>query len=206
MTVKEANRLVRKYIRLREKIKTSTDKKLKEEFKKHENLCIQKFKHLVLMKTSKYKNFSNYEDLNQEGLEAIARALTTYNPKRGNIFWWIHKYVDTRIARSANQHSTIRFPLKYSKTIAPHRESALPILIDQVSSPQECVEHKELLRVIKNSFANLSTNQQEVIQMLFGIDNGNPQSISKVCNNLNISRPSCMKILDQVFSILKKDI
>lgn len=207
MSLKEANQLIKKYIRLRNKVKSSKEAKLISEFKTHENLCIQKFKHLVLMKTSRYKNFNNYEDLNQEGLEAILQAMNSYDPKKGgNIFWWMHKYIDTRIARCANLHTTIRFPLKYAKQVAPHRESALPLLIDQVFGPHDLLEQSEALKVVKKNFVHLSTNQQRVVQMLFGMDGENPQSISKVCRQLRMSRPTCVKLLDQVLNILRRNI
>jgi RNA polymerase sigma factor (sigma-70 family) len=206
MSLKEANQLIKKYIRLREKSQKSKDHKLVTEFRAHENLCIQKFKYLVLMKTSRYKNFSNYEDLNQEGLEALLKAMNSYDPKKGSWFWWAHKYIDTRIARCANLHTTIRFPLKYAKQVAPHRESVLPILVDQVSGPYDILERNEMLKTVKKNFAYLSPNQQKVVTMLFGMDGEAPQSISKVCQKLRMSRPNCVKLLDQVLNILRRNV
>lgn len=206
MSLKEANRLIKKYVKLRDQVKNSASEKLVADFKKHENLCIQKFRYLVLMKTSRYKNFNNYEDLNQEGLEALVMAMNSYKPERGNWFWWAHKYLDTRIARCANRHTTIRFPLKYAKNTTPHREAVLPLLIDNYSSPYDAFEYNETIAVVQKSFDKLSDSQQQVIKLLFGMNGEDPQSISRVCKKLKISRPYCINVLDQVFSILKRSI
>lgn len=208
MTIEEANQLIDKYIELKKKHhKSKKDSNCLKEFKAHEELCIQKFKYLVLMKTNKYKNFNNYEDLVQEGLSAILSALHSFNPnKKANIFWWIHRYTDTRIARCANLHTTIRFPLKYAKKIAPHREAILPILIDNMDGPADSVERNEALSVINKNFESLSAHQKKVVQMLFGMDGENPKSITKVCQQLRMSRPACVKLISQAFSILKRNI
>jgi RNA polymerase sigma factor (sigma-70 family) len=207
LRIEEANSLIGKLLKLKSKAKKTGDKEDIRRFKEYEQVCVDKFKYIVLSKTQRYRNFSNYEDLTQEGLMALLSALHSFNPKRkSNIFWWIHRYTDTRIARCANLHTTIRFPLKYAKHTAPHRESALPLMVDQVSGPHDILEQSEALKTIKKNFVHLSPNQQKVVSMLYGIDGEAPSSISKVCQQLRMSRPTCVKLLDQVFSILRRNI
>ena len=90
----EAQVLMERLINLRTKAKES--KKLEDikELNEHKNLCIEKFSYLVTMKTGRYKTFSNYDDLNQEGYEALLKGMNNYNPKKGNVFWWFHKYIN----------------------------------------------------------------------------------------------------------------
>lgn len=202
----EAQKLMETLIQLRAKAKKTKDTKDIKEFKSHEKLCIEKFKYIVLIKASRYKNFANYEDLVQDGMEGLVKAMRTFRLGRGSAFYWFHRYVDTLIARRANLHTTIRFPLKHAKAIAPHRESALPILIDPLCGPHDILERNEILRAASANFVNLSVNQKKVARLLFGLDSGNPQSITNVCKQLRMSRPVCVKLLDQVFHILKKNI
>jgi len=205
MTIQEANQLINKYVRLRDK-KNKNDQ-LKLELKKQEKLCVEKFKYLVLIKTNRYKQFNNYEDLVQEGTEALLKALYSYKPSKGaNVFWWLHKYIDTRIARCANLHTAIRFPLKYAKEHIPHREPFLPVLIDRLAKPSDLLEQQELLCLVKKSFNNLSKPQKQVVQMLFGINGEAPRSITKICKQLHMSRESCNKILNQALNVLRKNI
>ena len=78
LTEQEAQALMVKLVDLREKIKETDESKrssLLVELHKHEQLCMEKFRYLVTMKTGRYKAFSNYDDLNQEGFEALIKSM-----------------------------------------------------------------------------------------------------------------------------------
>lgn len=203
---KEAQDLMVKFIRLREEIKSSTDAKLISEFKKHERLCIEKFSYLVTMKTGRYKAFGNYDDLNQEGFKALVKAMTNYNPTKGSFFWWAHKYIDTSISRSANLHTTIRFPLKVAKETAPHKESILPTLIEERHCPDKELEASQTMSLIENAMENLSEEQRTIINLAYGFDGDKPMSIAKICKQLNISRSNCTKAINAALDLLKNKI
>lgn len=206
LTEIEAQDMMIKLIELRQEAKSSTDPKLIKELKKHESLCIEKFKYLITMKTGRYKAFGNYEDLNQEGFEALMKAMNNYNPKKGSFFWWAHKYIDTRISRSANLHTTIRYPLKVAKETAPHKESVMPLLIETRHCPDQELESQQLLETIENGLATLSNEQRNVVSLVFGFDDDKPLSINKVCKQLNISRANCNKLISSSLSQLKERV
>lgn len=203
---KEAQDLMINFIKLREETKNSDDAKLHIKFKKHEQLCIEKFKYLVTMKTGRYKAFGNYEDLNQEGFEALIKAMNNYNPNKGSFFWWAHKYIDTRISRSANLHTTIRFPLKVAKETAPHKESVLPTLIEERYCPDKELEEFQTLSLIEEAMTALTEEQKTIINLVYGFSGDKPLSIAKICKQLNISRSSCQKSINVALNILKDRI
>jgi DNA-directed RNA polymerase specialized sigma subunit len=128
LTEQEAQDMMNKLYSLRKEALNNSE--IKKELDKHERICIEKFKYLVTMKTGKYKSFNNFDDLNQEGYLALVTAMKNYNPSLGSFFWWAHKYIDTRISRSANLHTTIRYPLKVAKNTTPHKETIMPIIIE----------------------------------------------------------------------------
>ena len=206
LTEIEAQDLMIKLIELRQEAKSSTDPKLVKELKKHETLCIEKFKYLVTMKTGRYKAFGNYEDLNQEGFYALMKAMDNYSPKKGSFFWWAHKYIDTRISRSANLHTTIRYPLKVAKETAPHKESVMPLLIETRHCPDQELEDQQLFETIENGLATLSDEQRNVVSLVFGFDDDKPMSINKFCKQLNISRANCNKLIGSALSQLKERV
>lgn len=196
-----------KLIELRASAKSTTDNaKIISELKKHETICIAKFKYLVTMKTGRYKSFNNYDDLNQEGFEALIKAMNNYNPKKGSFFWWAHKYIDTRISRSANLHTTIRYPLKVAKASTPHKESVMPTMIEERHCPDKELEESQTVQIIQKVTANLTKGQKEVIDLAFGFDGDKPISINKICKKLNISRSNCLKLIDSALSKMKEDI
>ena len=202
----EAQDLMTKWIDLKSRLESSNDPMLVSDFKKHNKECVEKFKYLVTMKTGRYKAFSNYEDLNQEGYEALYKAMNNYNPKKGSFFWWAHKYIDTRISRSANLHTTIRYPLKVAKANTPHKESVMPLMIEERYCPDKELEESQSIRAIQNAFGSLTSQQQEVINLAYGFDGDKPMSINKICKKLGISRLGCIKTINSALSTMKDNI
>jgi len=206
LTEQEAQDLMTKLIDLRTQLKTGEDAKIRTELKRHEQICMEKFRYLVTMKTGRYKAFSNYDDLNQEGFEALIKAMNNYNPKKGSFFWWAHKYIDTRISRSANLHTTIRYPLKVAKANTPHKESVMPLLIEERYCPDRELEDSQLNHAIQGAISALTKEQREVISLAYGFDGDKPMSINKICKKLTISRLSCIKMINSALSIMKENI
>jgi RNA polymerase sigma factor, sigma-70 family len=206
LSEQEAQDLMNKLIDLRVQVKESADPKIISELKKHEKICMEQFRYLVTMKTGRYKAFSNYDDLNQEGFEALVKAMNNYNPKKGSFFWWAHKYIDTRISRSANLHTTIRYPLKVAKQTTPHKESVMPLMIEERHCPDKELEESQVTSAIYSAVSKLTNEQKEVINLAFGFDGDKPMSINKICKKLGISRLSCIKTINSALSSMKENI
>jgi RNA polymerase sigma factor (sigma-70 family) len=206
LTEQEAHDLMNKFIDLRTQFNETGDTKIKAQLKCHEQICIEKFKYLVTMKTSRYKAFSNYDDLNQEGFEALIKAMKTFKPNKGSFFAWAHNYIGTRISRSANLHTTIRFPLKVAKATTPHKESVMPVLIEERFCPDKELEQSQTTSAVYNAISVLNQDQREIINLAFGFDGDKPMSINKICKKLNISRLSCIKTINNSLSIMKENI
>jgi RNA polymerase sigma factor (sigma-70 family) len=206
LTEQESNELMNKWIELKALAKETNDPKVIKEFEKQDKLCMEKFKYLVTMKTGRYKAFSNYEDLNQEGHEALIKAMKTFKPNKGNFFSWAHHYIGTRISRSANLHTTIRFPLKVAKANAPHKEAVMPLLIEERYCPDKELEASQVTQAVQGALAVLSNEQKEIIDLAFGFDGDKPMSINKICKKLSISRLSCIKTINVALSIMKENI
>jgi len=206
LTEQEAQNLMAKLCDLREQVKDSNDPKLINDLKKHDKICMDSFRYLVTMKTGRYKVFSNYEDLNQEGFEALVKSMNNYNPKKGSFFWWAHKYIDTRISRSANLHTTIRYPLKVAKAQTPHKEAIMPLQIEERYCPDKELEECQAIQAIHNAVNLLSQEQKEVINLAYGFDGNKSMSINKICKKLSISRLSCIKIINTALSMMKDNI
>jgi len=206
LTEEQAQELMNKLVDLKNQAKNSNDPKIKSELNKHERKCINEFKYLITMKTGRYKAFSNYEDLNQEGFEALIKAMKTYNPKKGSFFAWAHNYIGTRISRSANLHTTIRYPLKVAKENTPHKESVMPVIIEDKHCPDKELENYELQYTMSSAIDKLNPQQKEIINLAYGFDNDKPMSINKICRKLGISRLSCVKIINSALSSMKDEI
>ena len=208
LTEQEAQQLMIDLIKMRDEIKSAKKKdvKLIAKYKAHQNLCVEKFKYLVSMRTGRYKAFSNYDDLNQEGFEALNKAMASYKPSKGSFFWWAHKYIDTRISRSANLHTTIRFPLKVAKENTPHKESVLPLLIEERYCPDKELEEFQTMHLIQNAMSSLTEEQKQIVNLAYGLEGDKELSINKICKKLNLSRSAVSKILSVAEEKLRESI
>lgn len=206
ITGQEAESLMKELISLRSLLKDSSNRITVGKLKKHEKLCIEKFRYIVTMHTDRYRGFYNYEDLNQEGYEALIKAMKNYDPNKGSFFWWAHKYIETRISRSANLHTTIRYPLKFAKLNTPHKESILPILIEGRFCPDKNLESAEVLMAVQKAMKHLNVEQKNIINLAFGFDGDKPLSINKICKKMNMSRLNCIKTINNALNVLKQNL
>lgn len=161
----EAQELVSKFLELKNKYNESKSSKDKRELIKHENILVEKFKYMVHSRTYQYKKFSNYDDLNQDGYEALVMGLKNFDKSKGSIFWWLHKYIDTRIYRSANSYSTVRIPMAVAKN-SPPKMTTIPLSAeDYNSSPEEILVNKS----INKKLDNLNVEEFDLVTNIFGI-------------------------------------
>ncbi len=205
ITIEESQILMNEFIRLRSIARETKNNEDIIKFRNHEQLCIDKFYYLITMRTDRYRGYSNYDDLNQEGREALVKAMKTYNPEKGNVFWWFHRYIETRIARTANLHTTIRYPLKFAKLNKPHREK-IPVLIEKRFCPDKNVEDAEITNAVKLAMVHLKKRQINIINLAFGFDGDKPMSVSKICEKMNVSRVRCVRIINDALGVLKENI
>ena len=198
----EVNLIAKTFIKLRKRAERLKSADAIKKYKDYQNYAASKLFFIVKKRTSRYKKFANHEDLQQDGLEALILALKTYNPKKGDFGWWAKKYVDTRVSRAANAHSTIRFPLKKAKELQPYKTTSLPVMID-LRNPHEHVETSQIRDNVMRAIKTLPDTQQKAILMAFEFGAGKGSSVSKISKELDISRPMCVKLLQEAKESLK---
>jgi RNA polymerase sigma factor (sigma-70 family) len=199
----EINEIVKEFVELRERAEKSKSKKVKSKFKQFQTEIVNKLSHLVLLRTNRYRMFNNHHDLQQDGFEALFMALKTYRPEKGDFTWWAKKYIDTRVSRSANAHSTIKYPLKTIKDFKPHKVSIIPVITDTAFTPQENLEYNELKNTIAGAISLLPEMQQRVIKLSFEMAGNRASTITKISEELKISRTQTIKILESAKEQLK---
>lgn len=193
----KVNNMISKLIDLREKAKETQDPKDEKEYRKCQSECTKSMMGLVNNLTSRYKKFSNYLDLKQDGLEALLSAYETYKPTKGDFTWWATKYIKTKVSRNANKHSTIKIPLKKAKDLHPYKVSTIPILIDGDISPLDKLEKSEVTERMHKAVSSLPDVQRQVVTMMFYETAEKDNSIMEISKKLNITRNTCSRILEE---------
>lgn len=199
----DAYNLLTKFVHYRNRAKTSKSKKVLAAYHDYHAQCTKVFDYLITMKTNKYKSFSNYEDLKQDGRVALLLALRNYDLKKGDFFWWAHKYIDTRIIRSANNHSALKIPIHKAKEMQPYKVTQMPVLIDAGGDVFDKVEKLETQAKIKKALIELPNEQKKIIELAYGINGIKQHSVSNISKLTGMPVNDCMKILTKAKKILK---
>jgi len=205
----EANKLMTDYHDLKNKYEETKSLKDKKIFKDHELLCLQKLRYIVVDRCKKYKKFSNYEDLIQEGEIALAHSFKNVDLKKGSVFWWMQKYVSTRIYRVASTHTTIRYPMSFLKNTTPIREYKAKELSEDPSDddlPDEIVSNYRMKILLKKLRNNLSKRQSEIINKYFGFEDNDIHSIEKIAKSMELTTREVHESLNQSLCKLKFDL
>jgi RNA polymerase sigma factor (sigma-70 family) len=202
--------LLEKLVMLRRKCaKSKRSTKLRREFEQVQEQCAKELDYLVEIRTRKYKGFPNYDDLRQDGRLALYLALQSYEPEKGDFYWWANKYIKTKISREANRHSTIKIPLKHTKHITPYKVSQLPVIVDNEPNALESMAKEELGAMIRTAVNKLPNDQRRVIELHYEMSESERQesySIGKICDKLNITRLNCTKLLNEARKTLKQEL
>jgi RNA polymerase sigma factor (sigma-70 family) len=203
--------LLERLVTLRRKCLKSKNVKLRKEFEQVQELCIIELDYLIRTHTRRYKSFSNYDDLCQDGRLALYSALQNYEPEKGDFYWWANKYIKTKISREANRHSTIKIPIKHTKHVTPYKVSQLPIIVDNSLNAVENMEKGEFEISIRSAVKKLPDDQRRVIELHYEMSGGSShhsesQSIGKICDKLSITRVNCMKLLNEAKKTLRQEL
>lgn len=177
-------------IQKRQTISTLTHQEMGN-LRKLEAEIFQDLTSLVENKVRKYKSFSNYPDLYQDGMEALSLALGTFQLGKGSFLWWANKYVGTRVSRQANCHSTIRIPLTKAGKLRPRKESVIPSLFDPSLSAEEQIENAEKVAALHKCVRQLSPLHQEILRLSFQEE----MSREEIATELQLTRHRVGQIL-----------
>lgn len=202
------NDLLTKLVHLRRKCAKSKSAKVHREFEAITQKATQELDYLVKAKTRRYRGFSNYDDLCQDGRLALYLALQSYDPEKGDFYLWANKYIKTKISREANKHSTIKIPLKHTKQVLPYKVSQLPVIVDNDPNALENIQKDEVDNMIRMAVKKLPDDQRMVIELHYEMT-GNKRdcsSIGKICDRLNITRLSCTRLLEEARKNLKQEL
>jgi RNA polymerase sigma factor (sigma-70 family) len=224
ITEQEAQDLVSTYRTLKEKANSSQLSKDIITLRQHEALMLDKLKYVVDMRTYKYKRFSNYEDLRQEVHEALLKAISNFDPKKGSFFWWFQHYAGTRVARNASTHSAIRYPIRVSKNTPPMKSSIYNFdysnntknsTMNEIFSkltdnftPDKSVEYNEVFALIKSTFDTFSEEEQDIISLAFGFTNKGNKSLSpaRIAQKMGLKMKYVSDILDNALLKIKETL
>jgi RNA polymerase sigma factor (sigma-70 family) len=190
------------FLDLAKKISLSKNKKAIAKYKYKQQDIIKNLKCLVDIRSFKYKKFSNFQDLEQEGFEALLMALNTFKPNTSSFTWWADKYISTRLSRAANAHSTVRVPIKHAKENKPLKASTIPIIIDEEDG-FSILQSKDMEKKILAAVEQLPEINKKIISMLYGLNGIRQYNITQLCEKFSLNKSESTKLVNDSKKKLK---
>jgi RNA polymerase nonessential primary-like sigma factor len=98
-----------------------------------------------------------------------------------------------------------RQPISLDVRIGDNQDTELQELLeDEKASPEDYTVREALKQDIRTLLAELTPQQQEVITLRYGLNDGNELSLAKVGNRLNISRERVRQLEQQALKHLRR--
>ena len=101
--------------------------------------------------------------------------------------------------------SIARQPISLDVRIGDNQDTELQDLLeDDGASPEDYTVQKSLQQDLRRMLLELTTQQQEVINLRFGLADGNPLSLAKVGQRMGISRERVRQLEQQALKHLRR--
>jgi len=98
-----------------------------------------------------------------------------------------------------------RRPLSLELRVGGNQDTELADLLESDDdSPEDFATQRALKSDLRDLIASLTPQQQEVLTLRFGLQDGNPLSLEKVGRRLNISRERVRQLQKQAVSKLRQ--
>ncbi len=202
-----------RFLEVRTKHRARKTRKVGLQYHRWRSACARDFDYLVQMRARKYRRFSNHEDLVQDGRIALLLALESFDPNKGNFFWWADQYIKTKLSREANKHSVLRIPIKTARTIQPQKldwptgeNQLLETEAGRMMStpdPADMVAHrKEVSTAVRAAVKDLPKLQRDVLEL----NRFHLYPLNKISKMLGISAALCSRTFHEAEGALRTSL
>lgn len=162
---------------------------------KKRNEIVMKMSFMVDSKCRKYKKFPNYEDLKQEGLIGLIKAVNRFDYTRfPNFFVYSDQWIFNHIAQSAKKFDVVYNPSK-KKTV--YYDIDIPEGENTNICPENMYYKKEVSEKIKEAISSLKEREKTIIKSTFGL-NQKPETLRKIGKEIGLTHERVRQIQIEV--------
>lgn len=182
----------------------STDKDLAA--KKESNL-VSSLAFIVNSTIAKYKKFPNYEDLYQEGMYGLVKAIQNYNTDTTFDFfryamWWIK----ARIFRSIGKINLVRITGDVEESKRTFGMSDITTTdVSSNETPETVLIHNDEISQLTKALDKLPQDHKELIQLRYGLTGNKELTLKELGQKFNLSNEGLRQLEKKILLKLKKD-
>jgi len=178
-----------------------TEEEIEKQVKEHHDLIMQKMSFLVLGHTRQYINFPNYEDLVQEGLMGLLKAVKKFEWRRyPNFFAFSAQWIRHGVKKAAS-----RFDIVYN----PNRNRVIYAEPDEnetdSDTPEEMFFNQERKDCIDKILDEFPERDKKIVQKIFGLGGRKPETLREIGPQFNLTYERVRQIKNNVMTKLRKN-
>ena len=171
--------------------------------KRMEDELIISLAYLVHSVVFKYKRFDNYEDLYQEGMIGLIKAVQQYNSDTSFHFtryamWWIKARVVRSIKKlnlitvsgDENMRYFMQYDVKESDIIEDNDPEKNAILAEEIDN-------------LHGAINTLPEKHQQIIKMRYGLSNNKEHNLQDLGDKLDMTREGIRQLEHRILNKLK---
>lgn len=172
---------------------------------KMEDMLIISLAYLVHSIVYKYKRFDNYEDLYQEGMLGLIKAVRQYNSDTSFHFtryalWWIKARVMRSIKKLnlINVHGDDKMQFFIQYDISENE------LIDD-NDPEKNVILSQRINNLYNALETLPEKSKQIINLRYGLRGNDKSNLQELGDRLDMTREGIRQLEHRILNKLKND-
>lgn len=165
---------------------------------KIERLLIDKLSYMVHKRVNGHKAKPFYHDILQEGILGLVKSFYEFNPSKGHNFFIVAKWYISSYVR--------RYLTYYYRTNKETLEEDCNKFLDERDNIDAQYERLQKYQILKEAISNLPQVDQNVINMRFGMDGDDPQTMQKIGDMFSVSKQRIDQIQTRALTRLKKEL
>jgi RNA polymerase sigma factor (sigma-70 family) len=174
---------------------------------KKESILVSSLSFIVSSTIMKYKKYPNYEDLYQEGMYGLVKAIQNYNVDTTFDFfryamWWIK----ARIYRSIGKINLVRITGDVEESKRTFGVSDIATTdVSNNETPETVLIHNDEMAQLAKALDKLPKDHKELIQLRYGLIGNKELTLKELGQKFNLSNEGLRQLEKKILSRLKKD-
>ena len=178
-----------------------TKEEIEKQVKEYHDLIMQKMSFLVLGHTRQYINFPNYEDLSQEGLVGLLKAVQKFEWRRyPNFFAFSARWIRNGVKKGASRFDVVYNPNRNRVIYAEPDENEADL-----DNPEEMFFNQERKDCIDKILDEFPERDKKIVQKIFGLEGQKPETLREIGPQFNLTYERVRQIKNNVMAKLRKN-
>ncbi|MFZ7134013.1 MAG: RNA polymerase sporulation sigma factor SigE [Eubacteriales bacterium] len=176
------------------------------------NILIERNLRLVVYISRKFENTGiAIEDLISIGTIGLIKAVNTFDPDKNiKLATYASRCIENEILMFIRKNSKIKMEISFDEPLNIDWDGNELLLSDILGTDEDVtqtnIEKEVEFQLLKLALDNLNSREKKIVELRFGLHNGNSKTQKEVAEEMNISQSYISRLEKKILKRLKKEI